>query len=235
MLQFLKRGVDILVATPVGLVDMIKRSCVSLRNVKFLAVDETDLMLDMGFEPQLRRIHQQMEMPRGCQADSAFSAQHSLQKYRLKLASEFLSNHVFLAARKIQSRAGHIAEKAVPTKKSDGTERKGYVGTTTMVFEHLGNLYVTVDSRATLEDNYSGVMRVRDYGRKVVVIHDTLLVTICGPLDYAATLVHRLCRRCRRQFAEDGREVSAYEALEMLLQLRDQSPSTNWSQMTDLI
>lgn len=54
---------DILVATPGRLVDMIERGRVSLKGIKFLALDEADRMLDMGFEPQIRKIVEQMGMP----------------------------------------------------------------------------------------------------------------------------------------------------------------------------
>lgn len=52
-----------LVATPGRLVDLIERANVSLRNVKYLALDEADRMLDMGFERQVRKIVQQLDMP----------------------------------------------------------------------------------------------------------------------------------------------------------------------------
>lgn len=52
-----------MVATPGRLVDMIERGRVSLRNVKYLTLDEADRMLDMGFERQVRRIVQQLDMP----------------------------------------------------------------------------------------------------------------------------------------------------------------------------
>lgn len=59
----MERGVDILVATPGRLVDIIERERVSLTRIKYLALDEADRMLDMGFEHQIRKIVQQMQMP----------------------------------------------------------------------------------------------------------------------------------------------------------------------------
>lgn len=65
LMQFrnLEKGVDILVATPGRLMDMIQRAGVSLKMIKYLALDEADRMLDMGFEQQIRKIVEQMGMP----------------------------------------------------------------------------------------------------------------------------------------------------------------------------
>ena len=60
----MERGCDILVATPGRLSDLIERARVSLSRCGYLALDEADRMLDMGFEPQIRRIVEQEDMPR---------------------------------------------------------------------------------------------------------------------------------------------------------------------------
>ncbi|RKP38669.1 P-loop containing nucleoside triphosphate hydrolase protein, partial [Dimargaris cristalligena] len=48
--------VDILVATPGRLIDLVKMKATSLRRVSYLVLDEADRMLDLGFEPQVRSI-----------------------------------------------------------------------------------------------------------------------------------------------------------------------------------
>ncbi|HHT97505.1 MAG TPA: DEAD/DEAH box helicase [Clostridiales bacterium] len=52
----LTNGVDILVATPGRLLDLINQRYISLKNVKYFVLDEADLMLDMGMLKDVRRI-----------------------------------------------------------------------------------------------------------------------------------------------------------------------------------
>jgi ATP-dependent RNA helicase RhlE len=52
----LNAGVDILVATPGRLLDLLGQGCVNLSHVEILVLDEADRMLDMGFIHDLRRI-----------------------------------------------------------------------------------------------------------------------------------------------------------------------------------
>lgn len=52
----LTKGVDILVATPGRLLDLINQKFVSLKSIKFFVLDEADLMLDMGMLKDVRKI-----------------------------------------------------------------------------------------------------------------------------------------------------------------------------------
>ena len=52
----LKKGVDILVATPGRLLDLHKQDCLNLDFIEILVLDEADLMLDMGFIDDVRKI-----------------------------------------------------------------------------------------------------------------------------------------------------------------------------------
>ncbi|MFM8656953.1 MAG: DEAD/DEAH box helicase, partial [Chthoniobacterales bacterium] len=60
----LKRGSDILVATPGRLLDFMEKNEVPLENLQYLGLDEVDRMLDMGFLPQVRRIIQKLPKKR---------------------------------------------------------------------------------------------------------------------------------------------------------------------------
>jgi superfamily II DNA/RNA helicase len=59
----LKRGVDILVATPGRLIDLIEHHDVLLDAVEVLVLDEADRMLDMGFSPQVQKILYRITAP----------------------------------------------------------------------------------------------------------------------------------------------------------------------------
>ncbi|MFH1631643.1 MAG: DEAD/DEAH box helicase [bacterium] len=55
-IQQLRAGPHVIVATPGRLIDLAEQKHASLSNVGMLVLDEADRMLDMGFEPQLKRI-----------------------------------------------------------------------------------------------------------------------------------------------------------------------------------
>ena len=52
----LQNGVDILIATPGRLLDLMKQGYISLRSIEIFVLDEVDRMLDMGFIHDIKRL-----------------------------------------------------------------------------------------------------------------------------------------------------------------------------------
>jgi superfamily II DNA/RNA helicase len=117
----LDRGCHLLVATPGRLVDMLERGKVSLEFCKYLVLDEADRMLDMGFEPQIRRIVEQDNMPSvGKRQTLMFSA--TFPKEIQMLARDFLHDYIFLAIGRVGSTSENITQKIVWVEEPDKRE-----------------------------------------------------------------------------------------------------------------
>jgi len=67
----LQNGAEIVVATPGRLIDLIKAKATNLQRVTYLVFDEADRMFDMGFEPQVRSIANNVRPDRQCLLFSA--------------------------------------------------------------------------------------------------------------------------------------------------------------------
>ena len=63
-LRDLENGCEIVIATPGRLIDFLEMGKTNLRRTTYLVLDEADRMLDMGFEPQIRKIIEQIRPDR---------------------------------------------------------------------------------------------------------------------------------------------------------------------------
>ncbi|KIJ65198.1 hypothetical protein HYDPIDRAFT_88763 [Hydnomerulius pinastri MD-312] len=109
-LRQIERGCDLLSATPGRLVDLIERGRISLANIRYLVLDEADRMLDMGFEPQIRRIVQGEDMPDVHDRQTLmFSA--TFPRDIQMLARDFLKDYIFLSVGRVGSTSENITQK----------------------------------------------------------------------------------------------------------------------------
>jgi ATP-dependent RNA helicase RhlE len=102
----LKRGVEILVATPGRLLDHIEMKSVQFNQVKMLVLDEADRMLDMGFMPDLKRILALLPKQR---QNLMFSATFSNEIK--KLSAEFLTHPKLIEVARSNATAENVTQK----------------------------------------------------------------------------------------------------------------------------
>ncbi|XP_077294175.1 ATP-dependent RNA helicase Rm62 isoform X2 [Arctopsyche grandis] len=100
--QELRQGVEILIATPGRLIDFLERGTISLSRCTYLVLDEADRMLDMGFEPQIRKIIEQIRPDRQVLMWSA-----TWPKEVRKLAEDFLGDYMQINIGSLELSANH--------------------------------------------------------------------------------------------------------------------------------
>lgn len=104
----LSRGVEVLIATPGRLIDMLETGKTNLRRVTYLVLDEADRMLDMGFEPQIRKILSQIRPDRQTCMWSA-----TWPKEVRQLASDFLNDFIQVNIGSLELSANHNIQQIV--------------------------------------------------------------------------------------------------------------------------
>ena len=112
--QAIKRGVDILVATPGRLLDFISQGIVKLNNLEIFVLDEADRMLDMGFVHDVKRIIKYLPQKR---QTLFFSA--TFPSEIESLSNSILNNPVKVEVAPVSSTADTINQKVYYVKKDD--------------------------------------------------------------------------------------------------------------------
>ena len=105
----LKAGVDIVVATPGRLLDLMQHPWASFDDLEFLVLDEGDRMLDMGFLPDVRRILNQLPKQRQTMLFSA-----TLPRPIVELSRDFLDNPVRIDVERQSKPATGITQAIMP-------------------------------------------------------------------------------------------------------------------------
>ncbi len=115
--QSLKRGVDILVATPGRLLDFISQGIISLKQLEIFVLDEADRMLDMGFVHDVKKIVKMLPEKR---QTLFFSA--TFPDEIKNLANSILNNPVKVAVAPVSATADTIQQKVYFVEKDDKLE-----------------------------------------------------------------------------------------------------------------
>ncbi|RZC40547.1 ATP-dependent RNA helicase p62, partial [Asbolus verrucosus] len=161
----LERGVEICIATPGRLIDFLEKGTTNLQRCTYLVLDEADRMLDMGFEPQIRKIIEQIRPDRQTLMWSA-----TWPKEVRKLASDFLRNYVQINIGSLQLSANHNILQIVDVCQEHEKESK-----LNNLLQEIGNngepgakIIIFVETKKKVE---SITRTIRRYGWPAVCMH----------------------------------------------------------------
>lgn len=110
----LKKGVDILIATPGRLLDLMQQGYVHLNTIEFLVLDEADRMLDMGFINDIKRVIAKIPAKRHTMFFSATAAPEIM-----KLANTILNNPVSINVSPVSTAAETVKQSVYYVKRED--------------------------------------------------------------------------------------------------------------------
>ncbi|KAI6189220.1 RNA helicase [Aphelenchoides besseyi] len=149
----LRTGVDICIATPGRLLDFLDNGTTSLSRCSFLVLDEADRMLDMGFEPQIRRVISQIRPDR---QSLMFSA--TWPKEIRQLAADFQVDPVFLNVGSLELSANHNIEQIVEVIEEHAKETRLYQILESLRSVNNAKVIIFVGTKRKADD-LTGIMR----------------------------------------------------------------------------
>ena len=118
----LAKGVEVLIATPGRLLDLMEQGFISLKNIGYFVLDEADRMLDMGFIHDIRKILNQLPKER---QSLFFSA--TMPKNIIDLSSHILKHPKRISVNPVSSTAETIKQYIYYTNKSDKKDLLLYI------------------------------------------------------------------------------------------------------------
>jgi len=234
----LKKGVDILVATPGRLLDFISQGIISLKNLEIFVLDEADRMLDMGFVHDVKQIIKLLPQKR---QTLFFSA--TFPEEISKLANSMLTNPVKVEVAPVSATADTIQQKVYFVEKENKLDLlthilKNDISDSVLVFSRtkhgadkiarkLQSQKISAEAihgnksqnqRQNALNNFkSGKTRIlvaTDIAARGIDIDELKYVVNFELSDVSETYVHRIGRTGRA--GADGSSISFVDGLDLL-------------------
>ncbi|CAL8271014.1 unnamed protein product [Lota lota] len=159
----LERGVEICIATPGRLIDFLESGKTNLRRCTYLVLDEADRMLDMGFEPQIRKIVDQIRPDRQTLMWSA-----TWPKEVRQLAEDFLRDYVQINVGALELSANHNILQIVDVCMENEKDRKLFQLMEEIMEEKENKTIIFVETKKRCDDL---TRRMRRDGWPAMCIH----------------------------------------------------------------
>uniref|UniRef100_A0A0A9YZF6 RNA helicase n=2 Tax=Lygus hesperus TaxID=30085 RepID=A0A0A9YZF6_LYGHE len=159
----LERGVETVIATPGRLIDFLERGTTNLRRCTYLVLDEADRMLDMGFEPQIRKIMSQIRPDRQVLMWSA-----TWPKEVRKLAEDFLADYVQVNIGSLELAANHNIQQIVEVVQENDKQDRLVALLEEIGSDRLERTIIFVETKRKVEAIANGLKRI---GWPAVSIH----------------------------------------------------------------
>ncbi|XP_026807913.1 ATP-dependent RNA helicase dbp2-like [Rhopalosiphum maidis] len=162
----LERGVEIVIATPGRLIDFLERNTTNLKRCTYLVLDEADRMLDMGFEPQIRKIIEQIRPDRQVLMWSA-----TWPPEVKNLAEEFLDDYIQVNVGSLNLSANHNISQVVDVCDDFEKEQKLYALLTDIFSQPDNKTIIFVETKRSVDNivklvNRNGWRSIGIHGNK---------------------------------------------------------------------
>lgn len=236
----LKQGVDILVATPGRLLDLINQGFISLKHIKYFVLDEADQMLDMGFIHDIKKVLAKLPNQRH---NLFFSA--TMPKSIVELSSQILHQPERVSIAPKQTTAEKVGQSVCMVNKEDKVKLLAHLikeksADSTLVFSRtkhgankivkkLSRFQITAEAihgnksqaaRVKALDNFKAgktkVLIATDIAARGIDIEELNLVINYDLPNVAETYVHRIGRTGRAQASGDAISFCSEDELEYL-------------------
>ena len=164
----LKQGCDIVIGTPGRIIELIEKRFLYLKLIQYLVIDESDRMLDMGFEHQMNDIVFNSQMPdKNNRVNYMFSA--TIPKNVIEISKKFMREECYLISNKNNLDKNEYNANENVEQKIYYVEDNDKIGKLHEIFQKIqGNAIIFLETKKSV-DNLENFLSKRNYN--VLAIH----------------------------------------------------------------